>query len=212
MPTHRFVKTAISRRLRKSCISVRSKSRTAGLVAAQLEIRRPPWLGLQTSRSMGTRSALPSWESWKRKGLFGSPAPIIPSIDIGKRSPAVPVTPPYVRVRSRRLEDPVYVLCTNGVVEPVRISRYCPGMRIKPMFLAWGLGILLLSAAVGSDRFHRVGPPEIYPDPIRASDAANPHIKQQNIRDTVCSRQGSTRSIRPPSRYASKLKRRQLRE
>ena len=58
----------------------------------------------------------------------------------------------------------------------------------------------------------RIGPPEIYPDPVRTPGAANPDITQQNIRNNICSRQWSTKQIRPPSEYTSKLKRKQLRE
>ena len=35
------------------------------------------------------------------------------TIDIGKRSPAVPVTPPYVRVRIRRFGELSYRLTVN---------------------------------------------------------------------------------------------------
>ena len=57
----------------------------------------------------------------------------------------------------------------------------------------------------------RIGPPEIYPDPVRTPGAANPDITQYNIQDNICSRQWSTKQIRPPSQYTSKLKRKQLR-
>ena len=85
-------------------------------------------------------------------------------------------------------------------------------MRTEPIFLVCGLGIILLSAAVGSDRFHRVGPSEIYPDAVRTPGTGNPDITQQNIKDTICTRHWSTRTVRPPPQYTSKLKRRQLRE
>lgn len=42
--------------------------------------------------------------------------------------------------------------------------------------------------------------------------AANPHVAQANIKENICSRQWSTKVIRPPSAYTSKLKRKQLRE
>jgi hypothetical protein len=58
----------------------------------------------------------------------------------------------------------------------------------------------------------RIGPPEIYADPVRTPGAANPDITQHNIQDTICSRQWSTKQIRPPSAYTSKLKRKQLRQ
>ena len=58
----------------------------------------------------------------------------------------------------------------------------------------------------------RIGPPEIYPDPVSSPGAANPDITQHNIQDTICSRRWSTKQIRPPSAYTSKLKRKQLRQ
>jgi hypothetical protein len=59
---------------------------------------------------------------------------------------------------------------------------------------------------------HRVGPADIYPDPARTPGAANPAVTQSNIKDNICSRQWSTKQIRPPAEYTSKLKRKQLRE
>jgi len=58
----------------------------------------------------------------------------------------------------------------------------------------------------------RTGPGDIYPDPVRTPGAANPEITQQNIGSTICNRHWSTKSIRPPSEYTSRLKRKQLRE
>src|SRR5664279_893583 len=58
----------------------------------------------------------------------------------------------------------------------------------------------------------RVGPADIYPDPALTPGAANPQITQGNIRDTICSPAWSTKLIRPPGKYTSKLKRKQLRE
>jgi hypothetical protein len=58
----------------------------------------------------------------------------------------------------------------------------------------------------------RVGPAEIYPDPVRTPGAANLQITQRNIGDTICNRHWSTRLIRPPAGYTSRLKRKQLRE
>jgi len=56
---------------------------------------------------------------------------------------------------------------------------------------------------------HRIGPADIYPDPVRTPGAANPQVTQQN---TICNRRWSTKLIRPPAEYTSKLKRKQLRE
>src|ERR1022692_4464637 len=58
----------------------------------------------------------------------------------------------------------------------------------------------------------RIGPAEIYPDSTMTPGAANPDVAQRNIQDNICSRQWSTKQIRPPSGYTSKLKRKQLRQ
>ena len=47
---------------------------------------------------------------------------------------------------------------------------------------------------------------------MRTPGAANPDVTQHNIQDTICNRQWSTKEIRPPAEYTSKLKRKQLRE
>jgi hypothetical protein len=58
----------------------------------------------------------------------------------------------------------------------------------------------------------RIGPAEIYSDSSMTPGAANPDVTQHNIQDTICSRQWSTKLIRPPSVYTSKLRRKQLRQ
>ena len=58
----------------------------------------------------------------------------------------------------------------------------------------------------------RIDPAEIYPDPARTPGAANPQVTQENIKDNICNRHWSTKLIRPPAGYTSKLKRKQLRE
>ena len=80
--------------------------------------------------------------------------------------------------------------------------------RILPAVLAAGIGMLL--PAVPPVRPHSIGPAEIYPDPIRTPGAANPQVTQRDIRDTICSRRWSTKLIRPPAGYTSRLKRKQL--
>jgi len=70
----------------------------------------------------------------------------------------------------------------------------------------------LLLPAIPSVQPRRIGPAEIYPDPIRTPGAASPQVTQRNIQDTICSRRWSTKVIRPPTQYTSRLKRRQLRE
>jgi hypothetical protein len=85
-------------------------------------------------------------------------------------------------------------------------------MRARILFpiLAAGIGILVAHAPPAQPR--RLGPAEIYPDPVRTPGAANPQVTQQNIQDTICNSRWSTRLIRPPAQYTSRLKRRQLRE
>ena len=46
----------------------------------------------------------------------------------------------------------------------------------------------------------RVGPPDIYPDPIRTPGAADPDITQNNVQENICNPNWSTRSIRPAIR------------
>jgi hypothetical protein len=72
--------------------------------------------------------------------------------------------------------------------------------------------ICLLVAQGAQPKSSRIGPPEIYPDPAFTPGAANPDITQVNIQDNICNRMWSTKLIRPPSGYTSKLKRKQLRQ
>ena len=58
----------------------------------------------------------------------------------------------------------------------------------------------------------RIGPADIYPDSARTPGAANPQVTQRNIKDNICNPRWSTKQIRPPAGYTSKLKRKQLRE
>jgi hypothetical protein len=79
----------------------------------------------------------------------------------------------------------------------------------------FAISVILASILVAhgaQPRSTRIGPPEIYPDSRMTPGAANPDITQHNILDNICSRQWSTKLIRPPSAYTSKLKRRQIRE
>jgi len=75
------------------------------------------------------------------------------------------------------------------------------------------LGLTVLGHGFpGQGRSKRVGPAEIYPDAGRTPGARNPKVRQENIRDNICSARWSTRLIRPPAGYTSKLKRQQLRQ
>jgi hypothetical protein len=58
----------------------------------------------------------------------------------------------------------------------------------------------------------RIGPADIYPDPVRTPGEINQEIAQDNIGDTICSRHWSTQSIRPPAGYTTRLKVEQIRE
>ena len=58
----------------------------------------------------------------------------------------------------------------------------------------------------------RIGPRDIYPDPVRTPGAVNPDITQDNIDQTICNPEWSTRSIRPPAEYTNRLKFEQMEE
>src|SRR5258708_219813 len=58
----------------------------------------------------------------------------------------------------------------------------------------------------------RVGPADIYPDPLRTPGSTNPGITQENVRETICNPRWSTKSIRPPASYTNRLKVEQIRE
>jgi len=58
----------------------------------------------------------------------------------------------------------------------------------------------------------RSGPAAIYPDLMRNPGAINPDINQDNIGDTICNPNWSTKSIRPPTSYTGKLKRQQIQD
>ena len=82
--------------------------------------------------------------------------------------------------------------------------------RIPLFTLTAGISMLLAHASPAQS--NRVGPADIYPDPLRTPGATNPRVTQQNIRDNICNSYWSTKSIRPPAEYTSKLKKKQLRE
>ncbi len=83
-------------------------------------------------------------------------------------------------------------------------------MRI-PFAIPVALACILLAHGARAQS-SRIGPADIYPDLVRTPGAANPQVTQQNIKDSICNRQWSTKQIRPPAEYTSKLKRKQLRE
>ena len=85
-------------------------------------------------------------------------------------------------------------------------------MKIRIPFTIPVALVCILLAQGAQPKSSRIGPPEIYPDPVRTPGAANPQVTQGNIQDNICNRQWSTKQIRPPSAYTSKLKKKQLRE
>lgn len=85
---------------------------------------------------------------------------------------------------------------------------------MKTQFLSAVLaaGAVILLTGMPQARPRHAGPVDIYPDRSLTPGAANPAITQSNIKDNICNPHWSTRLIRPPSRYTSKLKRKQLRQ
>jgi hypothetical protein len=59
---------------------------------------------------------------------------------------------------------------------------------------------------------HKAGPSWLYPDPSRTPGFTNSDITQANIDQTICNSEWSTKSIRPPSSYTTRLKREQMEE
>lgn len=83
--------------------------------------------------------------------------------------------------------------------------------------VAWFLRTQYLSQQAKTDSAGapvpaHVGPPDIYPDPVRTPGATNPDITQENIRQTICNPRWSTRSIRPEANYTHRLKIEQIAE
>jgi hypothetical protein len=101
-------------------------------------------------------------------------------------------------VRHKRSRFP-FVLLLILVLLAVFLWRWHTGPGSKPEPLP--------AAAV-----QRVGPEGIYPDAARTPGFANPVITQDNIVDTICNPDWSTKEIRPPSSYTSRLKREQMQE
>ena len=85
-------------------------------------------------------------------------------------------------------------------------------MKARVLFAAVATGIGMVLAGAPPAQPHRIGPADIYPDPAITPGAANPQVTQQNIKDNICNRRWSTKLIRPPAQYTSRLKRKQLRE
>ena len=84
-------------------------------------------------------------------------------------------------------------------------------MRTCIHFAIVSAGIGMVLAHVPPAQHSRIGPADIYPDPVRTPGAANPQVTQRNIKDNICNPLWSTKLIRPPSEYTSRLKKKQLR-
>ena len=56
----------------------------------------------------------------------------------------------------------------------------------------------------------RIGPPDIYPDPVRTPGATNPDITPENIHENICNLNWPTKSIRPLVNYTNRLKTEQI--
>ena len=120
------------------------------------------------------------------------------------------------------------ILCSlelSSPLNPFRIAHCIPSrsdcilvrldnqtMRTCILFAIFAAGIGMVLAHVPPAQHSRIGPADIYPDPARTPGAANRQVTQRNIKDNICNRQWSTKLIRPPSEYTSRLKRKQLRE
>ena len=78
-------------------------------------------------------------------------------------------------------------------------------MRTPILFATLAAGISMLLPHVPPAQPHRIGPAEIYPDPVRTPGAVNPQVTQQNIKDNICNRQWSTKQIRPPAHFRKSL-------
>lgn len=79
-------------------------------------------------------------------------------------------------------------------------NELATGIRVRIVVLASMLSL-------GPPAWAQVG----LPDPRLTPGALNPTVTQNNIGETICV-EGWTRTVRPPERYTSALKRRQIRE
>jgi hypothetical protein len=65
---------------------------------------------------------------------------------------------------------------------------------------------------VKSYAVEKAGPSWAYPDPTRTPGSVNPTITEANIAETICNPEWTTKSIRPPESYTSRLKHEQIRD
>jgi hypothetical protein len=71
-------------------------------------------------------------------------------------------------------------------------------MRIWTHYAIFASGIGMVLAYVPPAQHSRIGPAEIYPDPVRTPGAANPQVTQRTIQDNICNPHWSTKLMRPP--------------
>jgi hypothetical protein len=67
-----------------------------------------------------------------------------------------------------------------------------------------------MNAQLAAEHVARVGPSYLYPAHAVTPGLVNPDITQANIHQTICSPTWSTKTIRPPVTYTSRLKQQQL--
>lgn len=80
----------------------------------------------------------------------------------------------------------------------------------KAVFTAL-VSMLVLAVTLGAQTAApRLGPADIYPRLTLTPGATNPAVTPATIKSTICNPHWSTRSIRPPSSYTTRLKRLQL--
>jgi hypothetical protein len=100
--------------------------------------------------------------------------------------------------------------------------RFMRLMGLRTGLLLALLALILLAVTIQSRRLaapptcersaiaERVGPRWAYPDSAQTPGATNPDITQENIHETICNPDWSTRTIRPPASYTTRLKKEQI--
>lgn len=67
-----------------------------------------------------------------------------------------------------------------------------------------------LTVTPSTQALFRIGPSDIYPNPVVTPGATNPDVTQDTISQNICNPQWSTKSIRPAASYTTALKVKQL--
>lgn len=91
----------------------------------------------------------------------------------------------------------------------VRLALWCAAhpQQVKAFFSTL---VILLAVALSAAAATRIGPADIYPRLDVTPGATNPAVTPATLQQTICNPHWSTTSIRPPSSYTTRLKRRQL--